>query len=149
MEANGSNRKRVPNTRQVNRHVALAPRTEGNRRATCDLTFPDLEKPTGPSSMDLEERSHSDRFSAGMKIIQTFPRFFRSHVRGLRRWEAAAYAGVSPTKFDGWVQRGIMPAPLRVDGCVIWDIRMLDAAFDALVSSQQLESDTCWDEVSV
>lgn len=31
--------------------------------------------------------------------------------RGLRRPDAAAYEGVSPTKFDEWASRGIMPDP--------------------------------------
>lgn len=52
--------------------------------------------------------------------------------RGLRRDEAAIYIGVSSSKFDQLVQAGTMPRPRRVDGCVIWDIRALDLAFDAL-----------------
>ena len=52
--------------------------------------------------------------------------------RGLRRQHAAIYIGVSPTKFDQWVKDGRMPKPIRVDGCVIWDIRKLDLAWDAL-----------------
>ena len=52
--------------------------------------------------------------------------------RGLRRAEAAAFVGVSPTKFDQWVENGVMPKPKRQDGVVIWDIVALDAAFDAL-----------------
>lgn len=52
--------------------------------------------------------------------------------RGLRRPEAASYVGVSPTKFDEMVQDGRMPMPKQVDDCVIWDVRRLDDAFDAL-----------------
>ena len=52
--------------------------------------------------------------------------------RGLRRQHAATYVGVSPTKFDQWVKDGRMPKPIRIDGCVIWDIRKLDLAWDAL-----------------
>jgi predicted DNA-binding transcriptional regulator AlpA len=52
--------------------------------------------------------------------------------RGLRRTEAAAFIGVSPTKFDEWVGKGIMPKPKRQDGIVVWDMMALDAAFDAL-----------------
>lgn len=52
--------------------------------------------------------------------------------RGLRREDAAAYVGVSPTKFDALVEDGRMPKPFRIDGCVLWDIRRLDLAFDAL-----------------
>lgn len=50
--------------------------------------------------------------------------------RGLRREEAALYIGVSPTKFDAMVAAKQMPAPTRFGGCVVWDIRKLDAAFD-------------------
>jgi hypothetical protein len=52
--------------------------------------------------------------------------------RGLRRESAAAWIGVSPTKFDELVRTGLMPRPKRVDGCVIWDRYRLDDAFDAL-----------------
>lgn len=58
--------------------------------------------------------------------------------RGLRREAAAAYIGVSPTKFDEWVGDGRMPKPKRVDNCVIWDRRALDAAFDDLPSESQV-----------
>ncbi len=54
--------------------------------------------------------------------------------RGLRRETAAAYIGVSPSKFDEWVSDGRMPKPKRVDGCVVWDRYALDQAFDALPS---------------
>ena len=52
--------------------------------------------------------------------------------RGLSREEAANYIGISPTKFDKMVKDGRMPRPKRVDGRVVWDVRKLDAAFDAL-----------------
>lgn len=52
--------------------------------------------------------------------------------RGLRREEAARYVGVSPTKFDDLVRDGRMPKAKRIDGCVVWDLRRLDAAWDAL-----------------
>lgn len=52
--------------------------------------------------------------------------------RGLSRAEAAAYVGVSPSMFDIMVADGRMPAPKRVNARTIWDLRMLDHAFDAL-----------------
>lgn len=52
--------------------------------------------------------------------------------RGLRRDEAAAYIGISATKFDDWVARGVMPKPKRQDGVVLWDVVKLDEAFEAL-----------------
>jgi hypothetical protein len=52
--------------------------------------------------------------------------------RGPSRVQAAAYIGVSPTKFDEMVADGRMPKPKRIDGRRVWDIRKLDIAFDAL-----------------
>lgn len=52
--------------------------------------------------------------------------------RGLHREEAAAYVGVSSTKFDAMVGDRRMPKPKQVDGRRIWDIRALDRAFDLL-----------------
>lgn len=66
--------------------------------------------------------------------------------RGLRRIAAAAYVGVGATKFDEMVSDGRMPQPKRVDGCVIWDVRALDLAFDALPDNANAEVDT-WEGV--
>lgn len=52
--------------------------------------------------------------------------------RGLCREAAAAYVGVSPSKFDDMVKDGRMPPPVRVDARTIWDRRRLDKAFEAL-----------------
>lgn len=52
--------------------------------------------------------------------------------RGLCREEAAKYVGVSTTKFDTMIKDGRMPKPKKIDGRVVWDIRRLDSAFDAL-----------------
>ena len=52
--------------------------------------------------------------------------------RGLSREEAAAYIGVSPSKFDEMVKDKRMPAPKRIDRRTVWDRRRLDAAFEAL-----------------
>jgi len=66
--------------------------------------------------------------------------------RGLSRVEAAAYVGVSLTKFDELVKDGRMPRPKRIDARTIWDRKQLDAAFDALPD----ESDrNPWTEVAV
>jgi hypothetical protein len=61
--------------------------------------------------------------------------------RGLRRQEAAWYVGVSPSKFDDWVARRLMPPPKKQDGVVVWDRRSLDAAFDALPDSSREDKD--------
>jgi predicted DNA-binding transcriptional regulator AlpA len=52
--------------------------------------------------------------------------------RGLSRDDAAAYIGVSGSKFDELVADGRMPKPVRIDRRVIWDRRAVDQAFDAL-----------------
>jgi hypothetical protein len=63
----------------------------------------------------------------------------------MRREAAAAYVGVSITKFDQWVAAGRMPGPKRVDGCVIWDRYQLDAAFDDLGDGGERNE---WDDVA-
>lgn len=65
--------------------------------------------------------------------------------RGLSRVVAAAYIGVSATKFDQLVQDGRMPGPKRVDGRRIWDAREIDLAFEALGADDALANP--WDEI--
>jgi predicted DNA-binding transcriptional regulator AlpA len=64
--------------------------------------------------------------------------------RGLSRSEAAMYVGISAAKFDELVADGRMPAPVRIDGRKIWDIRALDLAFDTLPTETGPNS---WDGV--
>lgn len=52
--------------------------------------------------------------------------------RGMRRTDAADYIGVSVSKFDELVKDGRIPPPFNIDGCRVWDIHELDAAFDLL-----------------
>jgi predicted DNA-binding transcriptional regulator AlpA len=63
--------------------------------------------------------------------------------RGLRREEAARYVGVGASKFDEMVRDGRMPKPKRIDGCVVWDLRRLDLAWDALGGDD--EAPNPWD----
>lgn len=66
--------------------------------------------------------------------------------RGLRRDQAAAYIGVSPSKFDDWVSRSIMPGAGRIDGICIWDRLALDAAFNGLFEAPAPKSShKSWD----
>jgi predicted DNA-binding transcriptional regulator AlpA len=62
--------------------------------------------------------------------------------RGLRRFDAAAYVGVGESKFDELVHDGRLPKPFRIDGCVVWDVRQLDLAFDRLAEDAGAEEDT-------
>lgn len=52
--------------------------------------------------------------------------------RGLSREESAMYIGIGVTKFDEMLADGRMPAPRRIDGRKVWDVRDLDLAFEAL-----------------
>jgi predicted DNA-binding transcriptional regulator AlpA len=65
--------------------------------------------------------------------------------RGLSRDEAAMYIGISPTKFGELVDDGRMPQPVRIDGRVIWDVRKIDLAFDALCDHHD-SARTTWDD---
>jgi hypothetical protein len=51
---------------------------------------------------------------------------------GLKREEAAAYIGVSPSLFDAMVQDGRMPKAKTINSRKVWDRRSLDLAFSAL-----------------
>lgn len=55
--------------------------------------------------------------------------------RGLRADDAALYVGVGRTKFLDWVREKRMPAPARIDGVVLWDIRRLDACLDEIFAA--------------
>lgn len=52
--------------------------------------------------------------------------------RGLRREKAAAYLGVSATKFDSLVRAGQIPPPLDFAGVKVWDRKALDGVFGDL-----------------
>jgi hypothetical protein len=63
--------------------------------------------------------------------------------RGLSRVEAAMYIGISVSKFDQLVRDDRMPSPIFLDGRRLWDLRKLDAAFDALDAEP---GDQSWDD---
>jgi hypothetical protein len=50
--------------------------------------------------------------------------------RGLSREEAAAYLGISPSKFDELRRSGRVAPPKLIDARKVWDIVRLDEAFD-------------------
>ena len=66
--------------------------------------------------------------------------------RGISRVEAAAYVGVSPSKFDEMVRDHRMPNPKRIDCRKVWDLRDLDLAFDALPYEDATAGSTTWDD---
>lgn len=52
--------------------------------------------------------------------------------RGLSRYEAAAYVGVSVPLYDEMVNDGRMPVPKMINSRLVWDRLKVDAAFGAL-----------------
>ena len=71
-----------------------------------------------------------------MTVFTTRPRYLalppNLPPRQISREAAAAYVGVSPTKFDQMVTDGRMPKPRKVDGRRLWDVRLLDICVDQL-----------------
>lgn len=51
---------------------------------------------------------------------------------GYRVNEAAKFVGLKPAKFLQLVDDGRMPNPMRIDHCVLWDVRELISSFDKL-----------------
>lgn len=56
---------------------------------------------------------------------------------GICREEAAAFVGISATKFDEMVADGRMPKAKRIDGRLVWSVRALTVAFEALPDGSQ------------
>lgn len=68
--------------------------------------------------------------------------------RGLRRTQAAAYLGISPSHFDKQRQAGAIPPPKLMFGVDLWDRHDLDSLFDgkAMVACNDNKPDY-WDTV--
>jgi hypothetical protein len=73
------------------------------------------------------------------------PRPPRTQPRGLSRLDAAHYLGISPSKFNEMRKDGRAGPPRLIDGRKIWDVRDLDAAFEALPLEKSSEVDEDWD----
>ena len=58
----------------------------------------------------------------------------------LSRTEAAAYVRVSPTTFDKMVADGLMPKRRRIYGRVLWSLRALTKACEALDSEEDTDN---------
>lgn len=58
-----------------------------------------------------------------------------SNARGLKRQSAAAYCELSPSGFDDWVSRGLLPGPMP--GTKRWDRKAIDLALDRLSKIEQ------------
>ncbi len=66
---------------------------------------------------------------------------------GFRAHEAAAFIGVSASKFRALVDAGQMPEPRRIDGCVIWRGDELLAAFNVLTNTAPPDEEDPWGDV--
>jgi hypothetical protein len=69
--------------------------------------------------------------------------------RGLRRLDAADYAGISPTLYDEWVKQRMLPATKKIGGVVLTDRFALDDALDVLFASESEEQLDAWNDVRV
>jgi hypothetical protein len=78
--------------------------------------------------------------TAPLSQIRPVPR------RGLSRDEAAMYVGISPGKFDELVAAGKMPRARLIDRRKVWDIHMLDVAFDRLPVEDSPAIGTGWED---
>jgi len=68
-------------------------------------------------------------------------------ARGLNRIQAAAYIGISPSKFDELVDEGVMPKPKSIGTRKIWDVRALDLSFDSLPGQGGDDEVNPWDSL--
>lgn len=59
-----------------------------------------------------------------------------------RRPEAAASLGVSETKFSDWERRGMMPKPIKIDGCTLYDADQIRYAWQMLKDGVQATFDS-------
>jgi hypothetical protein len=66
---------------------------------------------------------------------------------GLRREEAAAYIGVSPSLFDAMVGDGRMPKAKTINARKVWDRRSIELAFSALPGEENWAPNP-WSEVA-
>ena len=73
----------------------------------------------------------SDQPAARHNRVRAFDRLSAPR-RGLRREEAAEFFALSLTKFEELVRDDRLPRPFWIDGCKIWDLEKLNAAFDRL-----------------
>lgn len=59
--------------------------------------------------------------------------------RLMTREQAAAYCGVTPSTFGGWVSKGIVPRPLL--STRRWDRHAIDQALDVLSGIKRVAAD--------
>ncbi len=64
--------------------------------------------------------------------------------RGLPRADAAAYLGISPSKFDQLRESRRVPPPRVIDHKKVWDVRELDEVFENLPIDGQAPTENSW-----
>lgn len=78
----------------------------------------------------VKAHSHSDQLRA-----RSIPRF------ALRRGEAAASLGISPSLFDDWIGKGWMPGGRKRGGVVLWDVEEIYSAWLRMSEDDKPEGD--------
>lgn len=76
--------------------------------------------------------------SAGRSKLDFQPRL-------LRRQNAAAYMGVSPSHFDQLVKSRVLPEPKSLKSVQVWDRNDLDRLADELPYRDATKFDNSWD----
>jgi len=67
--------------------------------------------------------------------------------RGLQKFDAAAYVGCRPTKFEDMVREGTMPKPRLIGNRRVWDTLELDEKFEELPrQSGDNDNTNDWDD---
>ncbi len=85
------------------------------------------------------------------KFQQSAAKSYGVSPRLVARADAAHYAGIGPTLFDGLVSEGVFPPPKIIHKRRLWDLRELDKAIDQLpdaeVKANNRESTDPYDDV--
>ncbi|SIP89701.1 hypothetical protein SAMN05880590_10166 [Rhizobium sp. RU35A] len=92
--------------------------------------------PLNKSAADASEHRQISK----RKSIQPTLRTISLQRIALRREEAAATLGISPSTFDGWVRTGMMPQAVKVGGVALWDAEKVRSAWCSLQDAAERES---------
>lgn len=58
----------------------------------------------------------------------------------MKRDEAAAALGISPSTFDAWVRKGLMPSGVRVEGLRLWDTGQVHGAWQNILEATDVDA---------
>ena len=65
----------------------------------------------------------------------SIPRF------ALRRGEAAAALGISPSTFDNWIKKGRIGKGMSIDGVTLWDVQKLHESWQKMQDGEDEADD--------